>query len=532
MTVTGKGEVAGQRVGRFRIERLIGSGGMGTVYEATDVFLGRPVALKVLTPLTEAFDEARERFFREARAVARLEHPNIVRIYEAESSPESPYIAMELIRGGDLKQMLSGAPPPARDRLLEVAAQVFEGLGHAHAHGVIHRDVKPANVLLTPEGTVKLIDFGLARLHDDERDLTRGQVFGSASFMAPEQIMDPRTIDYRADIYSAGVLLHQLVTGRVPHQAATVAETLVKVVHSDIPDPRLIVPDLEPPLAELILRCLARDRDDRPTSAADVARELREIARGGPVTASATVSSLRLPAPTTILPVDRTSGTTGSPASADRDEPPEPRWRPDDEPWSGRPGGTARDVTEGDRTDSPPGLDTFDFTTTAAETPDPPTFLPPPVSARSRRAVAAAAGVALGLIVASATAFFILRRPRPPASSFQLPPLPSPASVEAPDERPVAPPVRPDSSSSVRLVALSPDPSRGLRLDARLGQTVDFRVRVEGTSRSPRWLLNDDPVAEGTSYAYRPLRATRDLVSVIVTEGNSTATLSWYVTVK
>lgn len=522
MTVTGKGEVAGQRVGRFRIERLIGSGGMGTVYEATDVFLGRPVALKVLTPLTEALDEARERFFREARAVARLEHPNIVRIYEAESSPESPYIAMELIRGGDLKQMLSGAAPPARDRLLEVAAQVFEGLGHAHSHGVIHRDVKPANVLLTPEGTVKLIDFGLARLHDDERDLTRGQVFGSASFMAPEQIMDPRTIDYRADIYSAGVLLHQLVTGRVPHQAATVAETLVKVVHSDIPDPRLIVPDLEPSLADLILRCLARNRDDRPTSAADVARELREIARGGPVTASATVSSLRLPAPTTILPVTRTS-------SPDRDEQPEPRWGPDEEPGSE---GTARATAEGDRTDPPPGLDTFDFTTTAAETLDPPTFLPPPVSARSRRAVAAAAGVALGLIVASATAFFLLRRPRPPASSFQLPPLPPPASVDEPDGRPTAPPIRPDSGSTVRLVALSPDPSRGLRLDARLGQTVDFRVRPEGTSRSPRWLLNDDPVAEGTSYAYRPLRATRDLVSVSVTEGNSTATLSWYVTVK
>lgn len=511
---------APRSVGKYRIEKLIGSGGMGTVYLATDIFLRRSVALKVLSPLSESFQDALERFFREARAVARLEHPNIVRIYDADDNPASPFIAMELVKGIDADELIRRHPPLST--ALSVAAQVFEGLGHAHDLGVVHRDVKPTNVLIAEDGTVKLIDFGLARLHDDERDLTRGKVFGSAAYMAPEQITDPRGIDFRADIYAAGALLCQLVTGQVPYQGATLAETLVQVVHGPLPPLRERAPGCPEEVMDVILACLAKARDDRPASAREVALRLRAVAAriSEPHRFGGTWGAPAGPPP---LPVARTSVPQPAPAAdlpapVNRSAPPAQDSAPDDEL-------SAYDI--GEEPDEGP-----------LEAPVPPPERPL-ATRRSRLPIAAIAAAGAAAAILLAVLVFRSRAGEDAPSAAEpatIPPLVL-GGASIPPAAPGGVSGQRTSDVSPRLVPVAPAPGT-MRLSLGRGQTYEFRVTLDGAgagAAAPGWRLDDEPVGTGDRYLYRaPLARGRQLVTVSWGDGSDRApvTLLWYVDVE
>ena len=247
---------------------MLGRGGMGTVYRARDPILDRMVALKTVSAQHLASEDARVRFQREARAAARLQHPNIVTIFELGEADGALFIAMELLPGMDLVEAMV---PPDRlplDEKLRAMVQVCRGLDFAHKRGVIHRDVKPANVRLLPDGTVKLVDFGIARMGESTVTQT-GIVLGTPSYLAPEVLATDR-VDFRADMWSVGVVLHELATGKRPFQAPTFAALAYKIVHEALPplDPSLSLPD---GLPQAIGRALAKEPAARFTDLAEMA---------------------------------------------------------------------------------------------------------------------------------------------------------------------------------------------------------------------------------------------------------------------
>jgi len=281
---------AGQRLGPYEILAPLGSGGMGEVYRARDTRLGREVAIKVL-PAERMADEGRKRrFVQEARAASSLNHPNIVTIHEIDSAGGVDFIVMEYVPG----QTLDGLIPKhgmSLGEALRLAIPVADALACAHAHGIVHRDLKPANVAVTREGVVKVLDFGLAKLVADDSDhsgetlteasgsgvLTRpGVLTGTAGYMSPEQATGGRA-DARSDIFSFGVVLYEMVTGRRAFGGKTVSETLKAVVSDQPKAPRELVPGIAEPLDRLILRCLRKEADRRFQHMTDVKVELLEI---------------------------------------------------------------------------------------------------------------------------------------------------------------------------------------------------------------------------------------------------------------
>jgi serine/threonine protein kinase len=496
--------LTGRQIGRYEVGRLIGRGGMGAVYLGFDPFLGRKVALKFLASSTIAKEIARERFFREARAIARLEHPNIVRIYEAADDPQLPFIAMEFVDGVDAKSLVKSRPPLAQ--AVHVMAQVFAGLAVAHEHGVVHRDVKPANVLVTEDGTAKLIDFGLARLTGDDSDLTRGQVFGTLAYMSPEQTRDSGTTDYRTDIYAAGAMLFQFVTGNPPFAGATLAELMVKIVNEPVPDPISMAPDCPPDVASLILRCLAKAPEDRPDSARPLAAELFEIlerlTNPGRYGKAPVVEPPVLPPP---LPP--------APSEALLDQGLSPR--------HSSPGVLSLPHVDLGPLRSP--RDSFDA----------PPERPNPVQAGAGGGLRVSTVFLIaGSVIATVAAFWISY------SLFRRVQVRAPTALSGPAEaRPASPPAAsPKTVPEVgpRLVAVSPPPGN-TRLTLAAGESFRFRVDVTGNpAPRPRWRLNDAPVADGPEYVYDSATAGhRDLVSVSVGDeavGSGTV-LIWYVTV-
>ena len=208
-----------QTIGKFEVLERLGQGGMGTVYRARDPILDRPVALKTISAELAANPEFLGRFQREARAAARLTHPNIVTVYELGDVAGVPFIAMELLEGLDLVEAMS---PPGRlplDEKLRIMVEVCRGLDYAHKRGVIHRDVKPANVRLLASGAVKLVDFGIARLGESTLTQT-GILLGTPSYLAPEVVAGGR-VDHRADMWAVGVILYELLSGERPFTATT-----------------------------------------------------------------------------------------------------------------------------------------------------------------------------------------------------------------------------------------------------------------------------------------------------------------------
>ena len=260
------------RVGRYEVIEKLGQGGMGTVYKAFDPLLTRVVAVKVISGQLDDNPEHRERFFREARAAAQMSHRNIITIYDLGEQDGSPFLAMEYLEGRDLDQRLHDTEVMSLARKLELALSISEGLAHAHACGLIHRDIKPANIFVTDDGVVKILDFGLARLISS--GLTRSNAMvGTVNYMAPEQLRGERA-DHRADIFSFGVLLYELLGGRKPFQGDSAASTMYKILH-DIPQALdELDPMLGPPLTSVVDRAMAKAREDRYQRMTDLLRDL------------------------------------------------------------------------------------------------------------------------------------------------------------------------------------------------------------------------------------------------------------------
>ena len=268
-----------ERIGPYRIERRLGGGAMGEIYLARDPGSAVPVALKSMRLGAPGDDAAewRERFQREAQAAARLRHPGIVAVLDSGESTGLAWLAMEYVAGADL----SGAVL-SRDRLalvivLDIGAQVADALGYAHRQGVVHRDVKPANVIFDPvAGVAKLTDFGIARIADASRTRT-GVILGTPAYMAPEQIAG-LAVDGRADLYALGALLFQLLCARLPHEASTLGGLLTQIARQAAPDVRSLRPELPEALARIVAQALAKRPDERPASGDAMAQALREVA--------------------------------------------------------------------------------------------------------------------------------------------------------------------------------------------------------------------------------------------------------------
>jgi serine/threonine protein kinase len=249
---------------------------MGELYLAHDPDLDREVAIKVMSEDIMLDEQARARFYREARAAARLQHRNIVTVFDFAHDGEVPYFVMEFLRGQNLSERLRQGPPLTLPMQLDLAIQLCEGLHFAHGEGVIHRDVKPANIWLVDDGGVKLLDFGIAK--SSTGTLTVGSsVVGTAGYMSPEQI-EGQPVDGRSDLFSVGAVLFELVTGRPPFDGDSVTAVMMKIVQDEpAPDVRSIAPDTPPMLATIVRRALEKAPDDRYGDAAQMAAELRAV---------------------------------------------------------------------------------------------------------------------------------------------------------------------------------------------------------------------------------------------------------------
>lgn len=266
------------RLGGYRILQILGSGGMGVVFRAEDLKLKRQAALKVMKPEIAANLEAKVRFLREAEATAAIEHDNIVTIYQVAEDNGVPFIAMQLLKGESLQQRIARERKLEQSEVIRIGREIADGLQAAHSRALIHRDIKPDNIWLQ-EGTgrVRILDFGLARNNAEETGLTQsGIVLGTPKYMAPEQAQG-ENLDARADLFSLGSVLYRIASGAAPFEGFNLTATLIAVAHKEPQPLSSVAPDLHPRLAELINRLLSKNPADRPTSAADVASELRYI---------------------------------------------------------------------------------------------------------------------------------------------------------------------------------------------------------------------------------------------------------------
>jgi serine/threonine-protein kinase len=449
---------------------------MGVVYRAHDTLLERVVALKIISTSIEDNPELRERFFREARAAGQLSHRNIITIHDLGEHEGQPYLAMEFLTGEDLQHRLSRQEPMSLRRKLEVAAEICDGLAYAHRRGLVHRDVKPANIFITDDGVVKLLDFGLARMVASE--LTRSNMMmGTLNYMAPEQVRGERT-DHRADIFSFGVVLYEMLSGRKAFQGDSFATTIYKILQ-DVPEPLLnIDPSLPHELAWLVEKALAKPKDERYQELTDMSRDLAIIRQHLSGSEIATMAGSAFG-----------GGRTPS-------DPPSPRQR--------RAGAEGRGVSEGSHADAPrssgsgsrsagSGGRPLSATTTFAATPVATDRVPSGMRPAARY-WSVLAGTGLAVIGVTALAAWLTLRPSsqdtsmPPqaaetASPIAAPPPPSPAPALPLDRTartatPTSVPPSPtEERSSPRGVTDSP---------AELRRANDARQRMARAKASAR----------------------------------------------
>src|SRR6188472_2291572 len=263
------------RIGRYDIVRPIGKGAMGMVYLAHDTILERDVALKVMVSQIADDAELNQRFVREAKAVAKMHHPNVVNVFDlGHHTDGSPYIAMELLKGQDLQRAMRTPPPLPLDRKVGIIVQVLAGLAHAHQQGIVHRDIKPANVFINQDGTVKIMDFGVARLTSGSMTGT-GNIVGTADYMSPEQVKGAK-VDGRSDLFSVGCMLYELVTGRRPFHSENLMAIFYKITHEE-PNFDFVPEGAEyDALMPILKKSLAKELEDRHQTAYEFAMELRE----------------------------------------------------------------------------------------------------------------------------------------------------------------------------------------------------------------------------------------------------------------
>jgi beta-lactam-binding protein with PASTA domain/tRNA A-37 threonylcarbamoyl transferase component Bud32 len=271
--------------GRYELQRHIARGGMADVYLARDVMLDRPVALKVLFPELSRDRSFVDRFRREAQAAANLSHPNIVSVFDYGEEEGYSFIVMEFIDGRPLSQVIRADGPLDPERAAEIGAAAADALFCAHRSGVVHRDVKPGNVLIDSMGHVKVADFGIARATDTDQDLTQtGSVMGTATYISPEQATGDR-VDPRSDVYSLGVVLYEMVVGRPPFQADSTMAIALKHVNELPPPPSALKPDVPPEIEAIIVHSLAKDPDERYATAEQQKDDLLRFIHGKPVAA-------------------------------------------------------------------------------------------------------------------------------------------------------------------------------------------------------------------------------------------------------
>lgn len=271
--------------GRYRIGSRIARGGMASVYEATDMRLDRTVAVKVMHAGMGDDDEFAARFVREARAAARLSHPNVVAVFDQGTDGDAVFLAMELVDGHTLRDVIRKESPMPPAKALALIEPVLSALAAAHRASLIHRDVKPENVLIATDpnsgaSRIKVADFGLARAisAETQHTATGGVLIGTVSYLAPELVVDGRA-DARADVYAAGVVLYELLTGTKPHEGESPIQVAYKHVHEDVPPPSRLVPGIPPYVDALVARATARDRTQRPADAAVLLHQVHRVSQ-------------------------------------------------------------------------------------------------------------------------------------------------------------------------------------------------------------------------------------------------------------
>ncbi len=264
--------------GRYEIAEKLGAGGMAVVYRAQDTLLQRPVTVKVLRGEFAADDTVVRRFRREAQAAASLSHPNIVGVYDVGRQDDIHYIVMEYVQGKTLKEEIGERGPLAPEDAVRVARQVCEALRHAHLHHIIHRDVKPHNVLITPEGRVKVTDFGIAGAATGGTVTYPGALLGTVYYFSPEQAQG-RYGDERSDLYALGVVLYEMLTGRVPFEGESPVSVALKHIREVPPPPRELNPRVPPSAERVVIRAMAKDSERRYQTAAEMLRDLESLQR-------------------------------------------------------------------------------------------------------------------------------------------------------------------------------------------------------------------------------------------------------------
>ncbi len=287
--------LVGKTLGKYRLVEKLGQGGMAQVYKAYQPDLDRYVAIKILHPHLTGDEDFAARFRQEARAIAALEHPHIVRVYDFDTDGDMAFLVMEHLEGASLKSLLHDLDCREERMDLEEVERIMgalaDALDHAHRQGVVHRDVKPSNVFITASGRPVLTDFGIARMVDTATITESGGTLGTPAYMSPEQGRG-ESGDARSDIYALGVLLYQLCVGRVPFDADTPYAIILKHITAPLPPPRSIRPELPEPVERVILKSLAKEPDDRFQTAGDMGRAL-SAALGAPVPPSPRRSTLR-----------------------------------------------------------------------------------------------------------------------------------------------------------------------------------------------------------------------------------------------
>jgi serine/threonine protein kinase len=311
----------GTRLGDYEIRRLIGRGGMARVYEGYDPNLSRPAAIKVITPQAEDSDEMKQRFFREARAVANLHHPNIVTVYQFGQGENLYYLAMRLLEGQTLLQKLKRLRAQKKfietKTMLHIVDDVSAALDYAHSKGVIHRDVKPSNIMIESDKRAVLMDFGL--LMETSGEQTLGTAFGTPRYIAPEQAVASDRAVPQSDIYSLGVIVYEMVTGQTPFDADSAMSLALLHISTPPPPPRSLRPDLSEAVEQVILKALEKRPEDRWQTAAQFAKALREAhsSKTTPIKLSSTEVSAPAvaldPTPTPMLSTSQVSAPASAP---------------------------------------------------------------------------------------------------------------------------------------------------------------------------------------------------------------------------
>lgn len=416
------------RLGRYQLSRVLGQGAMGVVYEGLDPLLNRQVAVKTILRSAlgdpETISDTSARFVREAQAIARLSHPHIVTVFDFGEEGDVAYFVMEFVRGRELKGFLDGGERFSRDEAVRIVGELLAALDFAHRQGIVHRDVKPANVMLDAQRRVKLTDFGVARMTDAGGDRTQaGTMVGTPSYMSPEQIQG-LPVGSRTDLFAVGIILYQFLTGTKPFPGPGVWAVQKQIVHEDPVPPSVAEPAVDPRFDAVIARALAKDPADRYASAAEFAADLEQV--------------------------HREVGAADN-GRAEATEPPMPR--------SPSPGVSRRPAAADEATEVPPArVSAGSASEAAGET----TFMsPPPGTAElaprhSRWGWGLAAVLAVGV-----TAWFLTRPPAPaPEPMPELPaakpavPDRSPSAAPAPTPAVPAPATEPSASPPAKPAAV------------------------------------------------------------------------------